>query len=109
MNFKRFCGVALCLVVLCVASAAAFFRADRTDQMTSTIVIGNSRIDVVVEKGELKVSKEDLLKWVQWAAESVSTYYGRFPVHSPVAGRRDRRRPMLEPGGSACRRGGWTP
>ena len=54
MNFKRFCGVALCLVVLCVASAAAFFRADRTDQMTSTIVIGNARIDVVVEKGELK-------------------------------------------------------
>src|ERR1700723_4185569 len=79
MNFKRFCGIALCLVVLCIASAA-FFQADRAEQMTSTIVIGNSRIDVVVEKGELQVSKEDLLKWVQWAAESVSTYYGRFPV-----------------------------
>jgi hypothetical protein len=80
MNFKRFCGAALCLVVLCMASAAAFFRDDRTDQMTSTIVIGNSRIDVVVEKGDLQVSKDDLLKWVQWAAESVSAYYGRFPV-----------------------------
>ena len=43
-------------------------------------MIGNSRIDVVVEKGELQVSKDDLLKWVQWAAESVSTYYGRFPL-----------------------------
>src|SRR6202041_4092939 len=79
MNFKRFCGIALCLVGLCIASAA-FFQADRAEQMTSTVVIGNSRIDVVVEKGELKVSKEDLLKWAQWAAESVSTYYGRFPV-----------------------------
>jgi len=79
MNFKRFCGAALCLAVLCVVSAA-FFRADRAEQMTSTVVIGDSRIDVVVEKGELQVSKEDLLKWVQWAAESVSTYYGRFPV-----------------------------
>ncbi|MFY9804670.1 MAG: hypothetical protein WA211_07285 [Candidatus Acidiferrales bacterium] len=48
--------------------------------MTSTILIGNSRIDVVVESGNLQVSKEDLMKWVRWAAESVSTYYGRFPV-----------------------------
>jgi len=33
-----------------------------------------------VEKGTLQVSKEELLKWAQWAAESVSAYYGRFPV-----------------------------
>ena len=79
MNFKRFCGAAVCFIVLFVVSAV-FFRADRAEQMTSTVVIGNSRIDVVVEKGELQVSKDDLLKWVQWAAESVSTYYGRFPL-----------------------------
>jgi hypothetical protein len=48
--------------------------------MTSTIIIGNSRIDVAVEKGDLQASKEDLMKWVHWAAESVSGYYGRFPV-----------------------------
>jgi len=57
-------------------SAGAF----PAEQMASTIVIGNSRIDVVVEAGKLAASKEDVLKWVQWAAESVSTYYGRFPV-----------------------------
>jgi hypothetical protein len=50
------------------------------DEMTSTIIIGNSRIDVAVEKGDLQASKEDLMKWVHWAAESVSGYYGRFPV-----------------------------
>ena len=48
--------------------------------MTSTILIGNSRIDVVVEKGDLEVSKEELMTWVHWAAESVAGYYGRFPV-----------------------------
>jgi hypothetical protein len=66
----------LCLFVLFLASAGAF----PADDMTSTILIGNSRIDVVIEKGALQVSKEDLLKWVQWAGESVSAYYGRFPL-----------------------------
>src|SRR5271154_3004958 len=66
----------LCLFVFFLASAGAF----PADEMTSTIVIGNSRIDVVIEKGQLQVSKEELLKWVQWAAESVSAYYGRFPL-----------------------------
>ena len=67
--------ITLCLLVF-MLSAGAF----PAGQMTSTILIGNSRIDVVVEEGKLETSKEDLLKWVQWAAESVSTYYGHFPV-----------------------------
>jgi hypothetical protein len=68
--------ILLCLFVFFLASAGAF----SADDMTSTIVIGNSRIDVVIEKGQLQVSKEELLKWVQWAAESVSAYYGHFPL-----------------------------
>src|ERR1700684_208660 len=68
--------VLLCLFVSFLASAGAF----PADDMTSTIVIGNSRIDVVVQNGSLQVSKEELLKWVQWAAESVSAYYGHFPI-----------------------------
>jgi hypothetical protein len=55
-------------------------RTHAADEMTSTILIGNSLIDVVIEKGDLLVSKEDLMKWVHWAAESVAGYYGRFPV-----------------------------
>ena len=66
----------LCLLAFFLASAGAC----PDDDMTSTILIGNSRIDVVIEKGQLQVSKEELLKWVQWAAESVSAYYGRFPL-----------------------------
>ncbi|MGA2844372.1 MAG: hypothetical protein ABSF68_03020 [Candidatus Acidiferrales bacterium] len=68
--------VLLCLFVFFLVAAGAF----PADDMTSTIVIGNSRIDVVVEKGSLEVSKEELLRWVQWAAESVSAYYGHFPI-----------------------------
>ena len=68
--------VLLCLFVFFLVAAGAF----PADDMTSTIAIGNSRIDVVVEKGSLQVSKEELLRWVQWAAESVSAYYGHFPI-----------------------------
>jgi hypothetical protein len=52
--------------------------------MTSTLLIGSSRIDVVIESGNLKVSQADLIHWVQLAADAVSTYYGRYPA--PHAG-----------------------
>lgn len=67
----------LLAVLLCV-------KARGTDQMTSTLLIGNSRIDVVIEDGPFQASKEELLKWVQWAGESVNAYYGRFPVPHAV-------------------------
>jgi hypothetical protein len=48
--------------------------------MNSTILIGSSRLDVVVEKGRFDVDKDELLDWVRSAAESVATYYGHFPL-----------------------------
>lgn len=48
--------------------------------MTSTLVIGNSKIDVTIEAGEMKLTQAELLHWVQTAAEAVATYYGRYPV-----------------------------
>ncbi|MGH9745355.1 MAG: hypothetical protein ACRD59_04515 [Candidatus Acidiferrales bacterium] len=48
--------------------------------MTSTILVGNSRIDVHVESGPMQLSNQDLMQWVRLASDSVSTYYGRFPV-----------------------------
>jgi hypothetical protein len=50
------------------------------DEMTSTILVGNSRIDVHVEKRPLQLSNQDLMQWVRSAADSVSAYYGRYPV-----------------------------
>jgi hypothetical protein len=64
-----------CLFIILCASVSA-----PADEMTSTIVIGNSRIDVTTERGSLAVSNTDVLAWVQAAADSVVAYYGRFPV-----------------------------
>src|SRR6202451_4717740 len=50
------------------------------DTLTSTVLIGNSRIDVSPAERQLHAPKEDVMKWVQWSAEAVAGYYGRFPV-----------------------------
>jgi hypothetical protein len=60
------------LAFVCVSSPA--------DNMTSTLLIGGSKLDVTIEAGELKVSQAELLQWVKSAAEAVATYYGRYPV-----------------------------
>jgi hypothetical protein len=73
---RNLCGAILAILIISFAATTAF----PADEMTSTIVIGNSRIDVTIESGSMQASKEDLLKWVRWAAESVTAYYGRFPV-----------------------------
>ena len=52
----------------------------RADDMTSTLIIGGSRIDVTIESGEWKLSQAELVHWVQMAGEAVATYYGHFPV-----------------------------
>lgn len=48
--------------------------------MTSTLVIGGSRIDVNIESADLAPSRQAILKWVQNAAEAIATYYGKYPV-----------------------------
>lgn len=41
---------------------------------------GGGTIDVSLPSEALNVSHEDLVTWVQRAADAVTTYYGRFPV-----------------------------
>ncbi len=48
--------------------------------VTSTLLVGGSKIDVGIESGEMKLTHAELLHWVQSAAEAVATYYGRYPV-----------------------------
>jgi predicted metalloprotease with PDZ domain len=47
--------------------------------MTTTIVIGSSKIDVTLDPASWRLSEPQLLHWVQQAAEAVTTYYGRYP------------------------------
>src|SRR6266481_7857128 len=50
------------------------------DEMTSSLLIGNARIDIRIESSTLRIPTKDILRWVKSAAESVTAYYGRFPI-----------------------------
>jgi hypothetical protein len=50
------------------------------DRMTSSMLIGNARIEIRIEGSTLRIPTKDVLHWVKSAAESVAAYYGRFPV-----------------------------
>ena len=52
----------------------------RAAEMTSTLIVSGSHIDITVEEGKNNVSQPDIIAWVKVAAEAVSGYYGRFPV-----------------------------
>lgn len=56
------------------------FGGAKAAAVTSTLMIGGSRIDVTIDTAEAPLSQPDVMKWVQSAAESVAAYYGRFPV-----------------------------
>src|SRR6266436_2217753 len=58
----------------------SFAFASAKDEMTSSLLIGNARIDIRIEKSTLRVPTKEILRWVKSAAESVTAYYGRFPV-----------------------------
>jgi hypothetical protein len=70
--------------LICLSSCApAWLSLDasaRAKDMTSTLHIGGSRIDVVIESADFKLTQGELLHWVQLAGEAVATYYGRYPV-----------------------------
>jgi hypothetical protein len=60
------------LLCFCLAATAG--------EMTSSLLIGNARIDIMIGRTSLEVPVKDIFRWVKSAAESVTTYYGRFPV-----------------------------
>jgi hypothetical protein len=52
----------------------------RAAEMTSTLIVGGSHIDVTIQDGKINLPQADVIAWVQMAAESVAGYYGRYPV-----------------------------
>jgi hypothetical protein len=73
-----FTRIARLLFCSCLALVACILVL--ADDVTSTLVIGRSKIDVSIEAGEMKLTHPELLDWVQTAAKAVATYYGRYPV-----------------------------
>jgi hypothetical protein len=75
----RFCP----LVGLIFLALLVPFPAAKAADVTSTLMIGGSRIDVTIQSSDTPnapLSQPDVMKWVQFAAESVAAYYMRFPV-----------------------------
>jgi hypothetical protein len=70
----------------CLAIGVAAVRtlhAQSNAAQSMTITQGNAQINVTVRDGAFNVSNADLRTWIANAADSVATYYGRFPV-TPV-------------------------
>ena len=57
-----------------------FLRSTKAADVTSTLMIGGSKIDVTIDMSEAPVSEKDVMYWVKCAAESVTAYYRHFPV-----------------------------
>jgi hypothetical protein len=55
-------------------------QSTKADNVTSTVKVGSSQIDVTINTNDAALSQPDVIKWVQNAAESVTAYYGHFPV-----------------------------
>jgi len=79
MAFKWHCRAAH-FAVLCTLLCGCLPARTTGGDVTSTLLIGGSKIDVTIESGEMRLSQAELLRWVQTAAEAVATYYGRYPV-----------------------------
>ena len=72
--------------VLCSAcgifSFVFAFSAASTFEMTSALLVGGARIEVVTDRGTAGLPMEDVLGWVKSAADSVRVYYGHYPISS---------------------------
>jgi hypothetical protein len=79
MVFKWHCRAAH-FAVSCALLCGCLPARTTGGDVTSTLLIGGSKIDVTIESGEMRLSQAELLQWVQTAAEAVATYYGRYPV-----------------------------
>jgi hypothetical protein len=79
LGFRKDAGL-LSLALLCLAPFCFASQAAKADKVTSTLMVGSSRIDVTINTDDAPLSQADVMKWVQNAAESVTAYYGHFPV-----------------------------
>src|SRR5713226_7205543 len=76
----RTAGLLARATLVALFSLVCFSFVVAKDEMTSSLLIGNARIDIRVEGSTLRLSAKDVVRWVKSAAESVTAYYGRFPV-----------------------------
>jgi len=66
--------------VFVVVGLFGLFPDMSSDPMNFSYTVGGARLDVLREAGPLQVTNDDVTQWVHWASDSVTTYFGRFPV-----------------------------
>ena len=74
--------IAILLLVLCGGAHAASPEIETINDVESAFSLDGSRISVEIRDRVLRGKKDMLLDWVLYSAETVSAYYGRFPVTS---------------------------
>lgn len=68
------------LVKLLLLTSTLTLCSNTEDRKADSIVIGGGQIDVFTSLREGDVAHADLINWVRTASESVTTYYGHYPV-----------------------------
>jgi hypothetical protein len=74
--------LAILLLMLAGSVHAAAPRIEIIGEHESAFEIGGARIEVEIRDRVLRAKKQLLLDWVLYSAQTVTTYYGRFPVDS---------------------------
>ncbi len=72
-------GVLLFPAVLLVSLSAAT-AGEKPDPQLLVLAVPSGKIEVTLPDEQLKVGRQDLLTWIKTAANTVSNYYGQFPV-----------------------------
>src|SRR5947209_18698692 len=78
----RSLAVLILAACVCLGMFAPAFSAQRAlpGAIISSVLIGESRIDIVMDGEPAGAPREDLVSWVRAAAESIVAYYGRYPL-----------------------------
>jgi hypothetical protein len=64
------------------SSQAAPSEIETLNESESAFILGGSRISVEIRDRVLRSKRDMLLEWIAYSAETVSQYYGRFPVEN---------------------------
>ena len=72
--------IAILLLVFSGGLHASTPEIETLNESQSAFTLGGSRISVEIRDRVLRGKKDMLLEWVIYSAETVSQYYGRFPV-----------------------------
>src|ERR1700757_1043874 len=54
--------------------------AQENDSNSAEMSVGGAKIDITLPDEQMKLSKQELLHWVNASASTVASYYGQFPV-----------------------------